>query len=285
MEKKPAPTAPTASIEWRSPESETAATAIEEVPLEAEADSSTGLRNAVLEIEVNGEHRLTQPLADDLTGPGRHTLKLSIYLDQLDVKTYDIISYHVSAQRLADAMLPPTVSPVQFVQVKPVREDTFICAGGDQPSKCFNYVTALKAAQLRLMKDNFTLAHAEVGHDNSEWLDQNSRVGSEQNQLAGRAEEVIVLMTTNNYPQQILSLVRQSHPLMADAGGKIVRQENQPALEPQGQALGYLTEVEKYLKNSIKLAGKSLQPNPNDPFPTPQKPGAENASAHARRKN
>jgi hypothetical protein len=270
-EKKAAPTAPTASIDWRSPESETSATAIEEVPLEANADSATGLRNAVLEIEVNGGHRLSLPLTDDLSKPGPHTLKPSIYLDQLDVKTYDIVSYHLSAQRIAGAALPPTVSPVQFVQVKPVREDTFVCAGGDQPSKCFNYVTALKAAQLRLMKDNFTLAHAEVGHDNSEWRDDNSRVGGEQNQLAGRTDEVITLMTTNHYPEQILGLVRQSQPLMTDAGGKIVRQENQPALVPQGQALGYLTEVEKYLKNSIKLASaKSTQPKANDPFQRPK---------------
>jgi len=269
-EKKEMVIVPTASIDWRSPESETSATAIEEVPLEAEADSSTGLRNAVLKIEVNGAHRLSQPLPDDLSAPGPHTLNPSIYLDQLDVKTYDIVSYHLSAQRIAGGTLQPTVSPVQFVQIQPAREDTFICAGGDQPSKCFNYVTALKAAQLRLMKDNFTLAHADVGHDNSEWRDENSRVGSEQNQLAGRTEEVITLMTTNHYPEQILGLVRQSQPLMAAAGGKIARQENQPALQPQGQALGYLTEVEKYLKNSIKLAGSSTQPKAADPFQRPK---------------
>ena len=265
--KTPVPAAQTASIDWRSPESETSATAIEEVPLEASADSTTGLRNAVLEIEVNGAHRLSQPLTDDLSKPGPHTLKPSIYLDQLDVKTYDIVSYHLSAQRIAGAALPPTVSPVQFVQVKPVREDTFVSAGGDQPGRFFNYVTALKAAQLRLMKDNFTLAHADAGHDNSEWRDENSRVGGEQNQLASRTEEVIALMTTNHYPEQILGLVRQAQPLMKDAGGKIVRQENQPALQPQGQALAYLTEVEKYLKNSISLASaKSSQPRANDPF-------------------
>jgi hypothetical protein len=269
-EKKAEPTAPTASIEWRSPESETAATAIEEVPLTAEADSSTGLGYPVLEVEVNGTHRLTQALPDDLASPGPHTLKTSIYLDQLDVKTYDVISYHVSAQRVGNASLPPTVSPVQFVQVKPVREDTFVCAGGDQPSKCFNYVTALKASQLRLMKDNFTLAHADVSHNDSEWLNQNSRVGKDQNDLAGRADEVIALMTTNNYPEQILSLVRQSQPLMTDAGGKITRQENQPALAPQGQALAALTEVEKYLQNSIKLASQSTQPKANDPFQRPK---------------
>ncbi len=225
----------------------------------------------VLEIEVNGAHRLSQPLPDDLSKPGAHTLKPSIYLDQLDVKTYDIVSYHLSAQRIAGATLPPTVSPLQFVQVKPVREDIFVSAGGDQPGKFFNYVTALKAAQLRLMKDNFTLAHAEAGHDNSEWRDENSRVGSEQNQLASHTKEVIALITTNHYPEQILGLVRQSQPLMMDAGGKIVRQENQPALVPQGQALAYLTEVEKYLKSQISLASaKSSQPQANDPFQRPK---------------
>jgi hypothetical protein len=269
-DKKAEPAAPTASIEWRSPESETAATAIEEVPLTADADSSTGLSDAVLEIEVNGAHRLTQQLSDNLASPGPHTLKPSIYLDQLDVKTYDIVSYHVSARRLGDDSLPATVSPVQFVEVKPMREDTFICAGGDQPSKCFNYVTALKAAQLRLMKDNFTLAHADVSHNDSEWLNQNSRVGNDQNQLAGRADDVITMMATNHYPEQILGLVRQSQPLMMDAGGKITRQENQPALTPQGQALADLTEVEKYLQNSIKLAGQSTQPKAKDPFERPK---------------
>ena len=270
-EKKPAtPDGPTASIDWHAPESETAATAIEEVPLEAGADSSTGLRDAVLEVEVNGEHRLSQPLPDDLSQAGPHTLKLSIYLDQLSVRTYDMVSYHLTAQRIAPKPLPPTSSPVQFVQVKPVREDTFICAGGDQPSKCFNYVTALKTAQLRLMKDNFTLAHAGVNHDNSEWRDENARVGGDQNQLAGRTEEVITLMTTNHYPEPILSLVRQSQPLMTDAGGKIVAEQNVPALAPQGKALGYLTEVEKYLKSSIKLAGRSLQPKAADPFQRPK---------------
>ena len=274
-EKKAAPAAPTASIDWVSPDSETAATAIEEVPLEAQAESSTGMRKAVLDIEVNGVHRLSQPLDnqpldDDLTKPGAHTLKASIYLDQLDVKTYDIVSYHLSAQRITPAVLPLTVSPVQFVQVKPVREDTFVCAGGDQPSKCFNYVTALKAAQLRLMKDNFTLANSEVSHDDSDWLDQNNRVGTEQNNLASRTDDVVTMMTTNHYPEQILDLVRQSQPLMTDAGGKISHQENQPALQPQGQALGYLTEVEKYLKSSIKLAGRSIQPKAADPFQRPK---------------
>jgi hypothetical protein len=269
VEKKPA-APPAASIEWQLPEPEAAATAIEEVPLEAEADSSTGLRDVVLEVEVNGEHKLSQPLTADLRQPGKHTLKPSLYLDQLEVKTYDMVSYHLRAQRISSATLPETVSPVQFVQVKPMREDTFICAGGDQPSKCFNYVTALKAAQLQLMKENFALAHAGISTENEEWRQENSRVGGGQTQLAVKTEEVIELMTTNNYPPPILELVRQSQPLMTEAGDKIGKTQNRPALAPQGKALSYLTEVEKYLKSSIKLAGASKQPKANDPFQKPK---------------
>src|SRR5262249_9183429 len=186
--------APTASIEWQSPEPEATATAIEEVPMEAEATSTSGLRDLVLKVEVNGEPKLAQPIKDDLTKPGKHPLKLSVYLDQLDVKTYDIISYHLSAQRIHGSKLPPTVSPVQFIQVKPMREDTFVCAGGDKPSKCFNYVTALKASQLRLMKENFTLANADISKSSAEWRGENSRVGTDQNELAARTDEVIELM-------------------------------------------------------------------------------------------
>jgi hypothetical protein len=261
-----APRAPKASIEWLAPEAETSATAIEEVPLTAQADSETGLTNAVLEIEVNGTLRRSQSLPDDLAPAGRHTLKPSIYLDELNVKTYDVVSYHLSARRLAANQLPRTSSPVQFIQVQPAREDTFVCPGGDQPSKCFNYVTAVKAAQLRLMKDNFTLAHAEMGKADEEWRDQNTRVGGEQNQLAVRTDELTTLLATNHYPAVILKLVRDAEPLMSEAGTKIEQQENQAALPPQGQALGYLTEVEKYLKASIKLAGKNTQPKAADPF-------------------
>ncbi|MEP6662801.1 MAG: hypothetical protein ABJC04_03955, partial [Verrucomicrobiota bacterium] len=260
-----------ASIEWTLPEVETTAVAIEEVPLEAIADSTRGLSNVVLEIAVNGEPKLSQPLPDtELKKPGRHPIKTSIYLDQLEVKTYDMVSYHLHAQRVDRNKLPSTVSPVQFVQVKPMREDVFICAGGDKPSQCFNYVTALKAAQLRLMKENFALANAEINHANREWSEANTRVGDEQKFLADKAAEVIELMATNHYPPQILTLVEQSQPLMKMAAGKIQKQENQPALPPQGKALGMLTEVEKYLLNSIKLAGSSTQPPANNPFNKPK---------------
>ena len=188
------------------------------------------------------------------------------YLDELQVKTFEVVSYHLRAQRQGRGKLPPTVSPVQFVQVKPMREDTFVCAGGDKPDRCFNHVTALKAAQLRLMKDNFALAHAEISRDHPEWRETNDRVAGEQGELAGRAAEVVELMTTNNYPPEILALVRQSQPPMTVAAGKIKDRRNEPALPPQGQALGYLTEVEKYLQHQIMLAGRNERPKARDPF-------------------
>jgi len=258
----------TASLEWKSPDSETTATEIEEVPLEAEANSTSGLRDVTLEVGVNGKKRLTQPLAgDELKHPGKHPIKTSLYLDQLEVKTYDMVSYHLRAQRQGRGKLPPTVSPVQFVQVKPMREDTFVCPGADKAvaSKCFNYVTALKAAQLRLMKENFALAHAEIGHDHPEWAETNDRVGNEQDDLAGKTGEVVQILATNRVEPEIVTLVRQSQPLMKGAAGKIKDRQNEPALPPQAQALSYLTKVEKYFQNSIVLSGQSVM-MARDPF-------------------
>lgn len=256
-----------ASLEWQSPDSETKATAIEEVPLEAQARSTGGLREVTLEAQVNGVKRLTQPLGlPELETPGDHPVKTSLLLDQLAVQPFDIVSYHLHAQRRESRVLARTASPVQFIQVKPLREDTFICQGGDKPSKCFNYVTALKAAQLRLMKENFALAQAEIGHDTETWVSENARVAGEQGQLSDKTDEVLQLMTTNNYPPEILALVKKARPLVETAAQQIQSRNNQTAIASQGQALGYFTEVERYLKQTISLSANTLEPKAADPF-------------------
>ncbi len=256
-----------AIIEWVSPDSETKATAIEEVPLEARARSTGGLRDVILEAQVNGSQRLSQPLKlPDLESSGDHPVKTSLLLDQLTVQPFDIVSYHLHTQRRESRALPRTVSPVQFIQVKPLREDTFLCKGGDKPSKCFNYVTALKAAQLRLMKENFTLAQAEIGHDTEAWVEENARVAGEQGLLSAKTDEVLELMTTNRYPPEILELVKKARPYVESAAKQMQAKANQAAIVAQGQALGFFTEVERYLKHTISLSANSLEPKAADPF-------------------
>lgn len=263
---KPAGAAiPKASIQWESPEPEISATAIEEVPLKAVAESTSGLRDLVLEVAVNGEPQLTTPVVlDELKAPGQHVVETSIYLDQLIVQPFDIVSYNLRAQRIDGRDLPATVSPVQFVEIKPLRQDVAICAC-EGPSQCFNYITAIKGAQLRLMKENHVLANSDLGKDDDGWKTENERVGGEQEQLAAKTKDVVNLLTTNGTSQNIIDLVEQAQPLMASAAKKIQATDNQPALAAQGKALALITEVEKFLKDKVSQAQSKVQ-KVSDPF-------------------
>jgi hypothetical protein len=259
-------TTPAARIEWNSPEEEIKAAAVEEVPLEAVADSASGFHDAVLEISVNGESKSHTPIElAELKTAGTHTIQTSIYMDQLGVKPYDIVSYSLHAQRNGIQKASETVSSVQFVEIKPLREDVHECPPTQNPGKCFNYITAIKSAQLRAMKENFVLAHSELSHDKDDWKDENQRVGGDQKTIAEKTGEVIVLLASNGAPEEILGLIRQAKPEMADAAQKISATENEPALAPQGKALALITQVEKYLGKSVRQ-GPSLVQKVPDPF-------------------
>jgi hypothetical protein len=266
---KPKPTTDTtrlASIEWNSPEEEIKAAAVEEVPLEAVADSARGFHDAVLDISVNGETKAHTPIElAELKTAGAHTIQTSIYMDQLGVKPYDIVSYSLHAQRNGIQKASEIVSAVQFVEIKPLREDVHECPPTQNPGKCFNYITAIKSAQLRAMKENFVLAHSELSHDNDDWKDENQRVGGDQKTIAEKTGDVIVLLAGNGAPEEILGLIRQAKPEMADAAQKISATENEPALAPQGKALALITQVEKYLGKSVRQAPSLVQKVP-DPF-------------------
>src|ERR1700677_731376 len=186
-------TAPKATIVWKTPKPETTAAPIEEVPLEAVADSTSGLKDMSLVISVNGEQRMSVKVpVDALDKSGQHPVAVSMYFDQLNVEPFDMVSYYLTAQRIAPGKLPETTSPVQFVEVKPFRDD--VLNGPNMPGggggegtpaqqKALASITALKIAQLRLIKENFFLAHADLAHDNASWVTENKRVGGEQTVL------------------------------------------------------------------------------------------------------
>ena len=268
-EAKPKPaaeTTPASRLEWNSPEEEIKAAAVEEVPLEAVADSASGFHDTVLEISVNGESKSHKPIElAELRTAGMHTIQTSIYMDQLGVKPYDIVSYSLHAQRNGIQKASETVSAVQFVEIKPLREDVHECPPTQNPGKCFNYITAVKSAQLRAMKENFVLAHSELSRDNDDWKGENQRVGGDQKTIAEKTGEVITLLASDGAPEEILGLIRQAKPEMADAAQKISATKNEPALAPQGKALALITQVEQYLGKSVRQ-GPSLVQKVPDPF-------------------
>lgn len=269
----PAEGPPQASIRWISPEAEIKATAIEEIPLRAESVSTSGLKNPTLEISVNGAPRRGLPLpAEKLAQPGRHLLTPSLFLDELDLQPFDIVSYHIQAERIHAQKFAATTSPVQFVQIRPAREEISERPGGNgSPGQAV--LAALKVAQLRALKENFLLAHTDLAPDNPVRTHENDRVAREQKLLVEKTEEAITLFTQEGAPAEVINLLRLAQEQMDGAASAIATAKNQAALIPQGAALARITEIEKFFRYSISRDGSSppsKQPEVRDPFKRPK---------------
>ncbi|MDF3058145.1 MAG: hypothetical protein K0R17_2360 [Rariglobus sp.] len=277
--RSPAPLPPlapadiTASIEWRSPESEIKATSIEEIPLAAAAASRTGFRSASLEVSVNGEPRLSQPLDPSLlatlASPGVHPVALPLYLDEINAAEFDIVSYHLRADRASLEPSPPVTSPLQFIQIRPAREDVERQKNGGPSGQCSSMIGALKAAQLTLLKQNFLLAHAPISKTDAAWTEANTTVGTDQALLATKAGEIRTFAITEALPPLVVDNLTQVIPLMEEASTLIGATQNEPAARPQGRALALITEIEKIFRKMLKEAGSAgppPPPRPADPF-------------------
>jgi hypothetical protein len=156
---------PQAAIAWQSPGAEAKANPVEEVPTVATAKSTSGLHDLTLEISVNGTPKKSVAIPDNPNNkPGIHTIKTPIYMEDLDVQPFDVVSYYMRGQRIASQKLPDVTSSIQFVQVRPFRDDVLQAAG--RSSKGYDLLIRLKLAELRSVKENFVLAHTDLPADN-----------------------------------------------------------------------------------------------------------------------
>lgn len=253
-------------IVWRTPESEIKATAIEEVPLQAVAESKAGYKKLTLEIALNGEpkaSRLVEPTVLAAAGkPGTHPVSLSLYLDEVGAQEFDVVSYHLRGELAPDA--PAINSPLQFVQIRPSRDDVEQSdEGGDSSKKdLMNVVRELKIAQLELLKQNFQLASAAVLRDDPVWRETNGEVAADQEMLSTKTAELRETAIKEGMPVIVVDNLAQAAPLMTSAARDIAAKKNEPATKPQGQALALLTATEKVLKKTLAPGQKEQVQDP-----------------------
>jgi hypothetical protein len=266
-----APTAeqfPKASITWKSPEAEIQANPVEEVPTVALVESTTGLRGMALEVSVNGAPGKVIPLpATPFDRAGTNTLKASLYMDELGVEPFDVVSYFIRARRITGLKVPDTTSPIQFVQVRPFREDVRNAGNLDPDgAKNFNLLRLLKLAQLRSVKENFVLSTTDLPPGNPVRSAENDRVGRNESALAGKTDEIVQAFIQSGYPAEIIDLLQQAGPLMADASKRILAAQNVQALPVQERALNLIVQTEKFFQKTIAKIPPGAPEPPPDPF-------------------
>jgi hypothetical protein len=267
---------PRAQFVWVKPKSEIKASPLEEVPLTAQATSSSGLEKVSLEISINGsEKKLSVPIEEkSLTEPGDSRLDLSVFLDELEAEPFDIVSYHLRGQRVSKVSLPAVASDMQFIQVRPLRDEAMEKPGGDgEGDPCLKLLLKLKIAQLGLLKGNHVLGTAELDRSNVAWKTENEHVGTEQVALAGKTSEAVDFFIANDAPMQAVDWLKQAVPEMDSAGRSINETKNPVAIPHQEKALSLITACEKLFVKAIARKGgpPKKKDNLKDPFASEQK--------------
>lgn len=275
---KPAPAGektPRAQFVWMKPKSEIKASPLEEVPLTAQASSTSGLEKVSLEIAINGsEKKLSVPIEEKtLSAPGSSRLELSVFLDELEAEPFDIVSYHLRGQRVSKVSLPAVASDMQFIQVRPLRDEAVEVPGGEGGGKCLKILVKLKIAQLGLIKGNHVLGTAELDRENAAWKAENERVGTEQVALAEKTKEAVQLFIENDAPLQAVDWLKQSVPEMETAARDINATKNPEAIPHQEKALSLITACEKLFVKALARKSSPGKPkdDPKDPFASEQK--------------
>ena len=263
------------TLVWKTPAPAIKATAIEEIPLTAQATTGTGFRALSLEVSVNGEARLSRPLEPAalaaLASPGQHPLSLALYLDEVGAQEFDLVTYHLRAESVPAQPAAVVVSALQFVQIRPPREDAIRQKGGmgAKSEELATLLGDLKAAQLELLQQNFLLAHAPLDHALPVWREENTRVAADQKTLADKTAEARTYAITAALPVLVVDNLGQCVPLMTSAATQISAASNEPAAKAQGQALGLIIATEKVLHKFIN-EGESAPSEPKaanrDPF-------------------
>jgi hypothetical protein len=260
----PAPPEFHAAIQWQSPDSEIKATAIEEVPLVATAESNTGFRSLTLEMVVNGDRELSRPLEDAMITPNATTgaleLTPSLYLDELEVKVGDIVSYRLVGELKTEEKRMVT-SPLQFVEIRATQRDRKLRGGPMSPIAAL--ILELKSRQLELLKQNFSLAQTAASDPDAAWIEENTRVANDQESLSPRAGELVKLIrAVPGAPAVIVDKAKEVQSLTHEAAEGIAAKANEGATKPQGRALAILGDLSTLIQQAL-----SGPPGPvTDPF-------------------
>ncbi len=117
-----------ATLEVSDPGKDEWATKIEALPVSVIGKAPHGIKNLALNVSVNGEpprrFAMDQETLKEVEGEATG----SLFLDELELKDFDVVSYNVVGEAPRGDEAPVQVSSdLYFVQIRPFKKDTGIC--------------------------------------------------------------------------------------------------------------------------------------------------------------
>ena len=234
------------------PARDRAVTRLEEVEIEAEAEDDHGVDRLELVYAIRGGAERTIPLRIDggrTAVNGRHTL----YLEDLDVRPGDFVSYYVRARDVARGKRPSEVrSDIFFLEVKPFEQEFALArsqgagagAGGGNRS-----IDDLVAAQKEIIVATWKLDRRSQAASGAQSEKDIRAVGRAESELKTRVEQ-----TSSSFRDSTMRDPRRSQPPRtgAPSAGRAALPE-EDAMTSAALAMGRAVEALDRVKTADAL--------------------------------
>lgn len=277
---------PYAKIDIVAPESEIRATPVEEVVVKAKADSDNGFSAISLQASINGAPNKTtsiDPAPFNKGGPVK--FDQSLFIDELGAQPYDVVGYYLEGTSRHETPLK-VASQIQFIEIRPFREDIHKALGGKGAGESFRNLQSLVSQQIVVLKRTWILATNQLPATNPEVAAETGKTGEQQDKIAGETHQVYQEMTENGVPASIVDHISQAETSMRQAVDKIKKPALLEANPIQQHALGELVAATKdFVKTMMQNQDSASKSSPaSEDFKDKQKlpPTATSANAMAK---
>jgi hypothetical protein len=254
---------PTVSI--AKPGRDTSASPIEEVFVEARAEDDFGVRDLELVYSVNGAAEKSIRLFDGKNRLAEVTAGHTFYLEELDVKPGDFVSYYARAADNDTGGGKRQSSDIYFVQIRPLRKEFRRAesdAGGGGGGGGASQVGALSQQQRQIIAATFNV-NRDRKTMTADKLRENSVVlALSQAKLRDQVDGLLTRMNSRLVQQdpsfkKIADLLPQAVAEMKNAEAKLQKADPQGALEPEQKALQALQQAEEEYEVQVRMGRQS----------------------------
>ncbi len=235
-------------------------TPLEEVTIEARADDDHGIAHLEVRLSVRGEKWRSVPLAGagGLTASGRHT----VYLEDLDVKPGDFVSYYAMARDVGRGKRPSEArSDIFFLEVTPYVDEFALAQSQAMAGAGGEGMDDLVRLQKDIISGTWKLQRRAAGASAGPSAADVKTLGRAQGALRKRAEgaarrtQMMGPGGRRRRPPAIEPPAAESESAMADAARAMARAEQalnavkpNDALPPEMEALNHLLRAEAEIR-------------------------------------
>ena len=252
---------PTVSI--AKPGRDTTASPIEEVLVEARAEDDFGVKDLELVYSVNGTAEKSLRLFDGKNRLSEVTAGHTFYLEELDLKPGDFVSYYARAADNDASGGKRQTSDIYFLQIRPLRKEfrraeSDAGAGGGGGGGGGGEVGALSQQQRQIIAATFNVNRDRKTLSADKVRENSTVIALSQAKLRDQVDGLITRMNSRLVQQdpsfkKIADLLPQAVTEMKNAEARLQKADPQGALEPEQKALQILQRAEEEYEVQVQM--------------------------------